>query len=161
MAQDGGRSIWHWAEEHPKSISLFQAYPPRFTNAPWSTGLLEALRAWPLQQEAHTHTSLKNPSWETLIGGCSQPVRACYWRPSAHKAEKCGCGRLVTHVCAQGAALLKVLKDPRVQWWVTLGRVHASLLVDYATFSLPRIHWALMHKHQRETIQAYDHGLNM
>lgn len=47
MAQDRGQSIWHWAEEHPKSISLLKVYLPKSQenpNIPVSKELLE-LRA--------------------------------------------------------------------------------------------------------------------
>lgn len=49
MAQDRGRSTWHWEEEHPKSISLLKVYPPKVTKEPKcslvSEELLEVLRA--------------------------------------------------------------------------------------------------------------------
>lgn len=49
MVQDCGRSIWHWEEEHPKSISLLKVYPPKVTREPKyssvSKELLEVLRA--------------------------------------------------------------------------------------------------------------------
>lgn len=49
MAQDRGRSIWHWEEEHLKSLSLLKVYPPKVTREPKyssvSKELLEVLRA--------------------------------------------------------------------------------------------------------------------
>lgn len=49
MAQDRGQSIWHWEEEHPKSLSLLKVYPPQVTREPKyssvSKELLEVLGA--------------------------------------------------------------------------------------------------------------------
>lgn len=76
MAQDRGRSIWHWEEEHPKSISLLKVYPPKVTREPKYSSVSKELLEVPRVKEdsltiatgnAHPHTSLKHPSWETPI----------------------------------------------------------------------------------------------